>query len=113
MGKGDVKTAKGKRFRGSYGKSRPKPESNTVIVAKKEKKVKKATPKTAVKEDKATTAKKTTPAKETTAPKKTVAAKKTTAVKKATPVKKAAPAKKTEAKKETKPKAKPTTKKDK
>jgi len=25
MGKGDMKTAKGKRVRGSYGKSRPKP----------------------------------------------------------------------------------------
>lgn len=30
MGRGDRKTAKGKRFRGSFGKSRPRKESNKV-----------------------------------------------------------------------------------
>lgn len=41
MGKGDMKTAKGKRVRGSYGKSRPRPASTpTVGVAPKAKKAK-------------------------------------------------------------------------
>ena len=36
MGKGDVKTEKGKRFRGSYGVSRPKKESSGYSAPKKE-----------------------------------------------------------------------------
>lgn len=41
MGKGDIKTAKGKRVRGSYGKTRPRKTSSTsVSAAPKVKKVK-------------------------------------------------------------------------
>jgi 30S ribosomal protein S31 len=38
MGRGDKKTAKGKRFKGSYGKSRPaiSPEVKKKLAAKKE-----------------------------------------------------------------------------
>jgi 30S ribosomal protein S31 len=36
MGKGDKKTRKGKRFRGSFGKSRPKKEKKVKAKARKE-----------------------------------------------------------------------------
>jgi 30S ribosomal protein S31 len=36
MGKGDKKTRKGKRFRGSFGKTRPKKEKRLKAKAKKE-----------------------------------------------------------------------------
>jgi 30S ribosomal protein S31 len=47
MGKGDKKTAKGKRAMGSYGKTRKRKEDAPVVVVKKEKKEKpvKAEPK--------------------------------------------------------------------
>jgi len=60
MGKGDKKTTKGKRARGSYGKTRKRKESAPIVKVKKEKPVK-AEPK-----KKATTAKKTTTKKATT-----------------------------------------------
>ncbi len=76
MGKGDMKTARGKRFRGSYGVSRPRKASSgyTTNTTKEEKvatiKEKKA-PAKAVKKNttKKTTTKKTTAKKAT--PKKT------------------------------------------
>ena len=40
MGKGDKKTAKGKRSMGSYGNTRKKKEAKPVVVATKQKKVK-------------------------------------------------------------------------
>lgn len=40
MGKGDQKSTKGKRVRGSYGKTRPKKSSKSVVVAEKPAKVK-------------------------------------------------------------------------
>lgn len=49
MGKGDKKTAKGKRSMGSYGITRKRKESKAVIVAEKPKKVKEETPKKATK----------------------------------------------------------------
>lgn len=36
MGKGDKKTRKGKRFQGSFGKSRPKKEKKRKAKARKE-----------------------------------------------------------------------------
>ena len=36
MGRGDKKTAKGKRFKGSFGKSRPANEPVKKVVAKKD-----------------------------------------------------------------------------
>jgi len=36
MGKGDKKTRKGKRFQGSFGKTRPKKEKKVKARAKKE-----------------------------------------------------------------------------
>ncbi len=62
MGKGDRKSAKGKRFRKSYGVKRQRSKAAPVVEAKKEEAPK---PKTAAKK---TTAKKTT-AKKTTAEK--------------------------------------------
>jgi ribosomal small subunit protein bTHX len=44
MGRGDKRTAKGKRFKGSYGNSRPHVEAVKVVVTKKEKAAKKDTP---------------------------------------------------------------------
>ncbi len=38
MGKGDIKTKKGKMFKGSYGKSRPKKVDSTYVPSEKEKK---------------------------------------------------------------------------
>lgn len=66
MGKGDKKTAKGKRAMGSYGKTRKRKEDAPIIVIKKEKKEKpvKAEPKAKA----ASTAKKPA-AKKTTAKK--------------------------------------------
>lgn len=61
MGRGDIKTAKGKRVRGSYGNTRRKKTSKNVVVAP----AKKA-------------------AEKTEAPAKKVAAKKPTGVKKTT-----------------------------
>jgi 30S ribosomal protein S31 len=63
MGRGDKKTAKGKRAMGSYGKTRKRKEDAPVIIVKKEKKAKpvKAEPKA-----KATTAAKKPAAKKTT-----------------------------------------------
>ena len=67
MGRGDIKTKKGKRFSGSYGKVRSRKEEVEQFVAKpkKEKEEVKATPekKTAAKK---TTAKKATTKKKTT-----------------------------------------------
>ena len=70
MGKGDIKTAKGKRVNGSYGNARKRKSVSTVIAAPKAKAEKKevvkkepAAKKPAVKKEaaqKATTAKKTT-----------------------------------------------------
>jgi ribosomal small subunit protein bTHX len=42
MGKGDKKTAKGKRAMGSYGKTRKRKEDAPIVVIKKEKKEKPA-----------------------------------------------------------------------
>jgi len=66
MGKGDKKTAKGKRAMGSYGKTRKRKEDAPIVVIKKEKKEKpaKAEPKAKA----ASTAKKPA-AKKTTAKK--------------------------------------------
>ena len=63
MGRGDKKTAKGKRAMGSYGKTRKRKEDAPVIIVKKVKKVKpvKAEPKA-----KASTAAKKPAAKKTT-----------------------------------------------
>ncbi|MFN5912538.1 MAG: 30S ribosomal protein THX [Bacteroidota bacterium] len=69
MGRGDKKTAKGKRAIGSYGNSRPKKQSKPMVAAapkakakaepaEKKPAAKKATPKAAT--EKKTTAKKTT-----------------------------------------------------
>lgn len=69
MGKGDIKTKKGKRFAGSYGVSRKQKDKNTINEVKPKDKAK---PKTKAK-PKATTAKKTTTKKTTT--KKTTAKK--------------------------------------
>ena len=68
MGKGDIKTRKGKRTAGSYGVSRPRKKAKAVVVAKP--KAKKAAPKKAAPKKAAakTTAKKTT-TKKTTASK--------------------------------------------
>jgi ribosomal small subunit protein bTHX len=76
MGKGDVKTKKGKRFRGSYGITRPKKQSSgysapskaesiadepkTKAPAKKATAKKPATKKATASAEKKTTAKKTT-----------------------------------------------------
>lgn len=68
MGKGDIKTTKGKRFAGSYGNTRKRKKSTPYVAEEKPKKkttAKKATVK------KETTAKKTTAKKTTT--KKTTA----------------------------------------
>jgi 30S ribosomal protein S31 len=70
MGRGDKRTAKGKRFKGSYGKSRPHKEESTVkadiaAAAAKKAKVPKAAEKVA-----APTVKKA-PAKKAAAKKKT------------------------------------------
>jgi len=62
MGKGDKKTARGKRTMGSYGVTRKRKEEKVVIVPK-EKKVKKATAETAKPAVKKTAAKKTATAK--------------------------------------------------
>ena len=81
MGRGDVKTAKGKRFRSSFGKSRPKKAGTSLNI-----------PITQVKEPKKAT-------KTTTKPKKTATKKtegKVSTKKKATTTK--TTAKKTEAK---------------
>ncbi len=45
MGKGDKKTRKGKITQGSYGKTRPKKSSESVIPAKEEKPKKEVAPK--------------------------------------------------------------------
>ena len=68
MGRGDKKTAKGKRAMGSYGKTRKRKEDAPVIIVKKEKKAKpvKAEPKA-----KATTAAKKPDAKKPAAKKTT------------------------------------------
>ncbi len=89
MGRGDKKTAKGKRSMGSYGNARPKKTNNSVAPVAAPKKVKKAasTKSTEKVAEKATAAKATTSktAKAETAKKP--------AAKKA-PAKKAAPKKK-------------------
>lgn len=62
MGKGDKKTAKGKRAMGSYGKTRKRKEDAPIVVVKKEKKEKpaKAEPKAKATAAKKPAAKKTT-----------------------------------------------------
>ncbi len=45
MGRGDIKTKKGKIFAGSFGKSRPAKSTKTVVAAIKEAPAKKAAPK--------------------------------------------------------------------
>src|SRR5690606_35177954 len=108
MGKGDIKTKKGKRAAGSYGVTRPRKVKKNGYVAQTpkakadtpEKKESKSTAK------KATTAKKTTTKKASTSneTKKSTTAKKATATKKSTTAKKTttkkSPAKKTTKKKE-------------
>jgi 30S ribosomal protein S31 len=77
MGKGDKKTTKGKRARGSFGKTRARSKSNPVVVVK----AKPAkTPKVAaaVEEKAEKPAVKKAAAKKPTAAKKPAAAKKTT-----------------------------------
>jgi 30S ribosomal protein S31 len=63
MGRGDKKTAKGKRAMGSYGKTRKRKEDAPVIIVKK---VKKAKPVKAEPKAKASTAAKKPAAKKTT-----------------------------------------------
>ena len=58
MGKGDKKTRKGKITQGSYGKTRPKKSSKSVIPAKVEKPKKAAKPKEETAEEKPKTARK-------------------------------------------------------
>ena len=88
MGKGDKKTAKGKRILGSYGVSRPKKKDKPVVVAEKSVKPK----------AEAKVAKKAVAEKKEVAPKK-VAEKKETVAKKETAAKKPAAEKKPAAKK--------------
>lgn len=93
MGRGDQKSAKGKRARGSYGITRPR-KSDSPAVTTTAKKVKK------VAAEKAEPVKKPTAAKKPAAEKKPAAAKKPAAEKKTTtakaPAAKKAPAKKAE-----------------
>ena len=42
MGKGDQKSTRGKRVRGSYGKPRPRKASKSVVVVEKAEKAKKS-----------------------------------------------------------------------
>lgn len=49
MGKGDKKTKRGKIFRGTHGKSRPKPKKKNNAVPEKKETAKKTTKKTAKK----------------------------------------------------------------
>lgn len=42
MGRGDKKTAKGKRFKGSFGKSRPANKKTDAVAAKKKEAKKKS-----------------------------------------------------------------------
>ena len=49
MGKGDKKSAKGKRSMGSYGITRKRKESKPVVVVEKPKKAKEEAPKKATK----------------------------------------------------------------
>ena len=58
MGKGDKKTRKGKITQGSYGKTRPRKSSKSVIPAKVEKPKKAAKPKEEVAEEKPKTTRK-------------------------------------------------------
>lgn len=94
MGKGDIKTSKGKRFAGSYGKSRqkakgnPNPKRMAALIAKN-------APREIIEETAA-------PAKKPAA--KKPAAKKATAAKKPAATKKPAAAKKPAAKKAATPK---------
>lgn len=69
MGKGDKKTAKGKRAMGSYGKTRKRKEDAPIIVIKKEKKEKKEKPAKAEPKAKAASTAKKPAAKKTTAKK--------------------------------------------
>ena len=69
MGKGDLKTKRGKIVRGTYGKRRPRKKvsaASTVTETKKVKKEKTPKKETAKPKAKKTTAKKTTIKKETT-----------------------------------------------
>jgi ribosomal small subunit protein bTHX len=77
MGKGDIKTAKGKRVNGSYGNSRKRKTATPAVVAAAPKKEKK------VAEKKETAEKKAPAAKKAAAP-KAAAEKKAPAAKKAT-----------------------------
>ena len=58
MGKGDQKSTRGKRVRGSYGKTRPRKASKSVVVVEKAVKAK-AEPKPKTAKPKAEKAKKT------------------------------------------------------
>lgn len=71
MGKGDKKTAKGKRARGSYGITRKRNSDSTATAAPAKPKVKKATPAAEKKE-----VVKKAPVKKEVAPKKEAAPKK-------------------------------------
>jgi DNA-binding protein HU-beta len=91
MGKGDKKTNKGKRWRGTYGNTRRptskrKSQLDLENLAKKEKAAKKESAKSTAK--KATPAEKAEPAKKATPAAKKTTAKKTAAPKKATAAKK-------------------------
>jgi ribosomal small subunit protein bTHX len=97
MGKGDIKTRKGKIFAGSFGKTRQKKSAPAVNITKvKAKPIKKTVEKTEVASKKETVAKKAAPKKDTTT---TTTAAKKAAPKKETAAKKTAPKKTTTAKK--------------
>tara|TARA_R110002072_G_scaffold177854_2_gene333893 strand:- start:115 stop:444 length:330 start_codon:yes stop_codon:yes gene_type:complete len=92
MGKGDIKSKKGKRTAGSYGVSRKKKKSAETIVKKTPKKAKATTAeKTTADTSKKTASKKTSTVKTATTNKasttKTTTAKKTTATKNLLPIK--------------------------
>jgi len=63
MGRGDKRTAKGKRFKGSYGNSRPQTVAKKAAAPKAEKPAKPAKKAAAKEADKEVTAKKAPPRK--------------------------------------------------
>ena len=63
MGRGDKRTAKGKRFKGSYGNSRPQTEPKKTVTPKVEKAAKPAKKAAAKEPEKEVTVKKAPPRK--------------------------------------------------
>jgi len=63
MGRGDKRTAKGKRFKGSYGNSRPQTEPKKTVTPKVEKAAKPAKKAAAKEVEKEVTVKKAPPRK--------------------------------------------------